>query len=69
MLTSECFGEGATTCPPNPKDPGKREKPPTQRNNKQHLKFGSALGNVYRLTNTIIKGRGCRGRDEGRGDE
>lgn len=66
MLRSVCFGEGTTTCQQKPEDTGTRVKPPTQRNNKQHLKFGSALGNDYRLTNIIIKDRGCGGREEGK---
>lgn len=45
---------------------GARVKPPTQGNNKQHFKSGTALGNVYRLRNIIIKDRGYGGRDEGR---
>lgn len=32
-------------------------KPPTQDNDKQHLNAGTALGNIYRLKNVIIKDR------------
>lgn len=64
LLRSEYSGEGTTICQQKLEPTGTRVKPPTQHNNKQHLKFGSALGNVYGLTNIIIKDRGC-----GRGDE
>lgn len=42
------------------------EKPPTQGNNTQHLKLGTILGNVYRLTIIITKDGGYGGRDEGK---
>lgn len=32
----------------------------------QHLKFGIALGNIYRLKNIMIKDRGYVGRAEGK---
>lgn len=41
-------------------------KPSTQGNHQQHLTFGTALGNVYRLKNIIIKDRGYGERDEGK---
>lgn len=66
MPRSEHSGERTTTYQQKLEPTGTRVKPPTQRNNKQHLKFGSVLGNVYRLTNIIIKERGCGGRDEGK---
>lgn len=62
LLRSEYSGKGTTK---KLEVVGTREKPPTQGNNKQHLKFGTAFGNVYRLKNLRIKDRGCGGRDEG----
>ena len=67
LLRSEYFGEGTTTCQQKPEATGTREKPPTQGDNKQHFKSGTALGNVYRLKNIIIRDRGYGGRDEGKG--
>lgn len=69
IISSEVAAEVCILCQKNHKKTGgcQYEGEATHTGNKkQHLKFGTALGNVYRLKKGIIKDRGCGGRGEGK---